>query len=348
MVTYQNFDFVDYKIRVNYIDLASSLSTDYISRMCFLREDPTLVMPPSPEETPSKGGKSLSIAYDFTYTYAMDVTDATLYPELADYFYNKTNKSVDVLTVGNIADMSRFIEQQYMAWLNGRCYTMVVDSSLDDKTIDTNFITNFKGAFLVTRQTSEELTDKFGKLIINDEDTAIRTSELLRFGGWLFNRADFLGQVTIRQIDYPTEYWLNYQELTDLSQNKNIGFGNQSGDTYLSAFYIGDKGGMDFYRLEQVRRDIQGAILRVFNVRNIYDQTTLSICEIATRTTIDKHSFCDPKKTFVKTQYLNQLPTNITKDKIIPIVGTIGFYQEVDRTEITLYNISTNYGTVNV
>jgi len=346
MATYQNFDFVDYKIRVNYIDLASSLSTGYISRMCLLKEDPTLVMPPESEESPKE--KSLSIAYDFTYTYAMDVTDATLHPELADYFYKKTNKSVDVLTVGNIADMSRFIEQQYMSWLNGRCYTMVVDSSLDDKTIDPNFITNFKGAFLVTRQTSEELTDKFGKLIINDEDETIRTSELLRFGGWLFNRADFLGQVTIRQIDYPTEYWLNYQELTDLSQNKNIGFGNQSGDTYLSAFYIGDKGGMDFYRLEQIQRDIQSAILRVFNVRNIYDQQTLSICENMVRSTIDKHSFCDPKKTFVKTQYLDQLPPNITKDKIIPIVGTIGFYQEVDRAEITLYNISTYYGTVNV
>lgn len=347
MVTYQNFDFVDYKIQVNYIDLASRLSTGYISRMCLLREDPTLVMPPAPEETPPKNSR-ISIAMDFTYTYAMDVTDAVLYPELESYFYNKTHKSVDVLTVGSIADMSRFIGQQYMEWLNGRCYTMVVDSNLDDLTIDENFITNFKGAFLVTRQTSEELTDKFGKLIINDEDTTIRTSELLKFSGWLFNRADFLGQVTIRQIDYTTEYWLNDQELTSLSENKNIGFGNQNGDTYLSSFYIGDKGGMDFYRLEQVKRDIQSAILRVLNARNIYDQQTLSICESVTTSTIDNHSFTDTKKTFVKTQYLNELPAEITTKRIIPIVATIGFYQEVDRAEITLYNISLYYGTVNV
>ena len=345
MVTYQNFDFVDYKIRVNYIDLASSLSTGYISRICLLKEDPTLVIPPEPAEEPNS--RSLTIAMD-TYTYEMDVTDATLYPELADYFYNKTNKSVDVLTVGNIADMSSFIEQEHMSWLNGRCYTMVVDSSLDDTTIDPNFITNFKGAFLVTRQTAEEITEKFGKLIINDIDAEIRTSELLKFSGWLFNRADFLGQVTMRSIDYPSEYWNNYQELTALSENKNIGFGNQDGTNYVSSFYIGDKGGMDFYRLEQVNRDIQSAILKVMSVRNIYDQKTISTCEIATKQAINKHPFCDKTKTIIKTQFLVDLPSNITTPKIIPIVGTIGFYQEADRVEITLYNISNYYGTVNL
>jgi hypothetical protein len=346
MTTHQNFDFVDYKVRVNYVDLPSSLSTEYISRICLLKEDPALVMPPATEE--GKDSRSFSVAQDFTYTYAMDIGDARFFPELEDYFYHETNKTVDVLIVGDIADMSRFMEQQYMDVLNGRCYTMVVDSSLDDLTIDPNFITRFKGAFLVTRQEPEQLTEKFGKLIINDEDAVIRTSELLKFSGWLFNRADFLGQVTIRSIDYMTEFWLNYQGLTDLSENKNIGFGNQDGTTYVSCFYIGDKGGMDFYRLEQIKRDIQSAILKVLNIRNNYDQQTLSTCESATKNSINKHTFCDATKTIVKVQKLSMLPSEITTPKIIPIIGTIGFYQEADRAEITLYNISTYYGTVNL
>lgn len=345
MTTHQNFDFVDYKVRVNYVDLALSLSTGYISRICLLKEDPELVAPPATGE--GKDSRSFDAEQDPTYNYTIDVGDATLYPELESYFYQRTNKTVDVLIVGNITDMSRFIEQQYMDVLNGRCYTMVVDSSLDDLTIDPNFITRFKGAFLVTRQEPEPLTEKFGKLIINDEDAVIRTSELLKFSGWLFNRANFLGQVTIRSVDYMTEFWVNYQGLTDLSENKNIGFGNQDGTTYVSCFYIGDKGGMDFYRLEQVKRDIQSAILRVLSIRNNYDQQTLSTCEMTTKNSINKHTFCDATKTIVKVQKLSMLPSEITTPRIIPIIGTIGFYQEADRVEITLYNISVYYGTVN-
>lgn len=337
MTTYQNFDFVDYKVQVNYIDMTSSLSTEYISKIIFLKEDVSLVTPAS-----SDTEKIVDLSY--LHTIDWDVTDAKKYPELQSYFYNATHKAIDVLCVGNIADMSELISSDDMAMLNGRAFTVVVDSSLDDKTIDENFISSFQGAFLVTRQETEEITEKFGKFIIESTDPVIRTSELLKFTGYLYNRTDFLGQVTMRALDYQTEFWLNYQGLTRVSSDKNIGFGNQNGTNYISAFYIGGKGSMDFYRLEQVKRDIQSAILQILSVRNLYDQITLSTCEVGAKNAINSHPFCNTKKTIIKKQKIQDLPADVKAKRQIPIIGTIGFFEEVDQVIVTLYNITFFYG----
>lgn len=239
MTSYQNFDFVDYKIQVNYVDMASSLSTEYISKIIYLKEDNSLIAPASVDME-----KIVDLQYLHTIDY--DVVDAKKYPELEAYFYNNSHKAIDVLSVGNIADMSELIASNDMNILNGRAFTVIVDAGLDDKTIDENFINTFYGAFLVIREESEEITEKFGKLIIKTADVAIKTQELLKFAGFLYNRSDFLGQITMRSLDYATEFWLDYQGLADLSSNKNIGFGNQNGTNYISSFYIGSKGSMDF------------------------------------------------------------------------------------------------------
>jgi hypothetical protein len=337
MIAYQNFDFVDYKIQVNYIDMASSLSTEYISKIIYLKEDISLVAPESVDTE-----KIVEISYLHKIEY--DVVDAKKYPELESYFYKTTHKAIDVLTVGNITDMSELILSEDMAILNGRAFTVIVDSSIDDANIDENFVNTFYGAFLVTRQEPEEITEKFGKLIIKSADVAIRTAELLKFAGFLYNKSDFLGQITMRALDYQTEFWLDYQWLSNLSSNKNIGFGNQNGTNYISCFYIGTKGSMDFYRLEQVKRDIQSAILKILSLRNIYDQKTLSICEVGAKNAINGHPFCNQKKTIIKKQKIEDLPVDVKAKRQIPIVGTIGFFEEVDQVIITLYNITFFYG----
>lgn len=337
MVAYQNFDFVDYKIQVNYVDMASSLSTEYISKIIYLKEDASLIAPASVDME-----KIVEISYLHNIDY--DVVDAKKYPELESYFYKRTHKAIDVLSVGSITDMSELIMSEDMNILNGRAFTVIIDSNIDDSKIDENFINTFKGAFLVTRQEAEAMTEKFGKLIIKSTDVAIRTAELLKFAGFLYNKNDFLGQITMRALDYQTEFWLDYQGLVSLSSNKNIGFGNQNGTNYVSCFYIGSKGSMDFYRLAQVQRDVQSAILKILSLRNIYDQKTLSICEVGAKNAINSHPFCNQNKTIIKKQKMEDLPVDVKAKRQILIVGTIGFFEEVDQVIVTLYNITFFYG----
>ena len=357
MATTQNFDFIDYKVQVEYIDLTSPVTTEYISRFVYLKEDPALLIPPEPvssdtdeeltrEPRPKSKGSRLTTVGGLAYIYATDVVDADSYPELIDYFYKTTNKSIDVLTVGDITDMSEFIASEYFKTLQSRCITVVVDSSLDDKTIDGNFTANL--ALLVTRATAtataEEGGADTGRLIIEEEDTTIRTSELLKFCGWFFNRSDFLGQITMRQLDYQSSYFLDYQGLSDASENKNICFGNQAGYNFVSSFFIGNESGMNYYRLEQVKRDVQNALLQLLTIRNTYDQQTIDVSEVATKNSINKHSFCNNKKTYIQHITMKQIPSEMLAKKQIPVTASFGFYEEVNQLVVQLYNFTYVYG----
>lgn len=346
MVTTQNFDFIDYKVKVEYIDGLTTIDTGYLSRMCYLTQDPSLILPPtSDQQSVDNASPSLQIEIGHDFRYGQDITadDLATYPdlpELSNYFYKANNKSIDILTVGDITDMSKFLASKQLKELNGRCYTIVVDSSLDDETIDPNFITNFNGAFLVTRAVVDELPhNKFGYLFIEELNPEIRNSELLKFSGWFFNRTDFLGQVSMTQIDYETTYWLDMQGLTDVSDSHYIGFGNQNGNTYVSSFFIGDDNTVNFYRKEQVKRSIQQAIFNLLSINNKYNQTTINLCEIIAKKVVNSFSWIEKKATFVQHTVFAKMLSQYKSKKIIPIKMTIAFLGEVDKVIIDLYNI---------
>jgi hypothetical protein len=56
------------------------------------------------------------------------------------------------------------------------------------------------------------------------------------------------------------------------------------------------------------------------------------------------HPFCNQNKTIIKKQKMEDLPVDVKAKRQIPIVGTIGFFEEVDQVIVTLYNITFFYG----
>jgi len=346
MTITQNFDFIDYKVKVEYIDGFITVDTGYISRMCYLIEDPSVIIPSGEEDTQSR----IQVAYGYDFKFIMDLTAEEVsiypeYPELADYFYKSNVKTIDVLVVGSVADMSKFLVSEYIKELNGRCYTVVVDSEIDDSTIDPNFITKFNGAFLVTRAVVDELPpNKFGCLFIEEINPIIRNTELMHFAGWFFNRTDFLGQISMTQLDYETTYWLDMQGLTDASDGHYIGFGNQNGNTYVSSFFIGDQNSMKFYRKEQIKRAIQQAVFNLLTVDDKYNQTTINRVEILTKKVINSYPWITKDATFVYHTVFAQMPSEYRNKYIIPIKASIVFEGETDRVIIELYDISNVYG----
>lgn len=333
MTETQNFDFIDYKVRVEYVAVASGVSTDYISRFIYLKLS---------DVSPITGQISRDVITGDTFTYEMDVTDFTNHPELVNYFYKSTNKSIDVLSVTDPSDLSEFIASPSFSGIKGRVKTVVVNSGIDDTTIDPNFTSGL--AILVTRENANATADAsgadVGRLIIQNTDPVIRTEELLKFSGWLFNRGDFLGQITMRQLDYPTTYWLDMAGLTQASDSKNISIGNQSGNNYVSSFFIGDESGMNYYRLEQQKRDLQNSLFQLLSIRNTYDQLTIDLAETRTKNSINSHTFCDKKKTYVKHMTMAQIPQAMQEKADIPITASFAFYREANQLQVQLYNIT--------